>query len=52
MAIPGTVPNPLQWPSGCHFRDRCARADSGCAQREPPLIEVAAGHRVACLKVA
>jgi peptide/nickel transport system ATP-binding protein len=52
MAIPGTVPNPLHWPTGCHFRDRCARADPGCAQIEPPLIEMAAGHRVACLKVA
>ena len=46
------VPNPLHWPTGCHFRDRCARADAGCAQAQPPLIEVEARHRVACFKVA
>jgi oligopeptide/dipeptide ABC transporter ATP-binding protein len=51
-AIPGIVPNPLDWPTGCRFRDRCARADAGCAMQEPPLIEIEARHRVACLKVA
>ena len=52
QAIAGMVPNPLDWPTGCHFRDRCVRADAGCARREPPLIEVERQHRVACLKVA
>ena len=50
--IPGMVPNPLDWPSGCRFRDRCGRADAGCAQSQPPLIEIEAAHRVACFKVA
>jgi peptide/nickel transport system ATP-binding protein len=51
-AIPGMVPNPLDWPSGCHFRDRCVRAQPGCAQAQPRLVEVEAHHRVACLRVA
>jgi peptide/nickel transport system ATP-binding protein len=50
-AIPGMVPSPLAWPTGCHFRDRCSRADAACAQAEPPLIEVEPGHNVACFKV-
>jgi peptide/nickel transport system ATP-binding protein len=51
-AIPGMVPNPLHWPTGCRFRDRCARADARCAEQQPPLIEVEAHHRVACFMVA
>jgi peptide/nickel transport system ATP-binding protein len=51
-AIPGMVPNPLHWPTGCRFRDRCARADARCAEQQPPLIEIEAHHRVACFKVA
>jgi len=51
-AIPGMVPSPLAWPSGCHFRDRCGRADEGCARGEPALVERASEHRVACFKAA
>jgi peptide/nickel transport system ATP-binding protein len=52
QAIPGMVPNPLEWPTGCHFRDRCGRADAACALAQPPLIEIEARHDVACFKVA
>jgi peptide/nickel transport system ATP-binding protein len=51
-AIPGMVPNPLDWPTGCHFRDRCVRADERCMRAEPPLVEIERGHRVACFKAA
>src|SRR5678816_2764539 len=34
--IPGTVPPPTQWPSGCRFRDRCAYAWQRCADEAPP----------------
>ena len=50
-AIPGIVPSPLNWPSGCRFRDRCAQADDGCGDTQPELLEIEPGHWVSCLKV-
>jgi peptide/nickel transport system permease protein len=29
-SIPGAVPQPGRWPSGCHFHPRCAYASEGC----------------------
>jgi oligopeptide/dipeptide ABC transporter ATP-binding protein len=51
-AIPGTVPAPGQWPSGCPFRDRCAHATAACAAAEPALHQVTPGHRARCHLVA
>jgi oligopeptide/dipeptide ABC transporter ATP-binding protein len=51
-AIPGIVPNPLQWPTGCRFRDRCGRADLRCAEAQPSLAEIESQHRVACFVAA
>ena len=47
-AIPGQVPSPFNYPSGCHFRDRCAHVFDRCAQEVPPLTELGDGHRAAC----
>jgi oligopeptide/dipeptide ABC transporter ATP-binding protein len=46
--ISGTVPSPLQWPSGCRFRTRCFKAQARCAQEDPALRPDGAGHLLAC----
>lgn len=38
--IPGTVPPPTAWPSGCRFRDRCPYAWERCASEHPPLYTI------------
>jgi oligopeptide/dipeptide ABC transporter ATP-binding protein len=47
-AIPGMVPSPENYPSGCRFRDRCTYAFDRCRTEMPELMEVAAGHKAAC----
>ena len=39
--IRGTVPSPLEWPTGCRFRPRCDYAFERCAEY-PPLFDVGA----------
>ena len=46
--IPGTVPPPTAWPSGCRFRDRCPYAWERCAAEHPPLYQIGAGHVSRC----
>lgn len=40
--IPGTVPPPDRWPSGCAFAPRCTDAKGVCAQAAPPVTETGA----------
>jgi oligopeptide/dipeptide ABC transporter ATP-binding protein len=49
--IPGTVPPPTAWPSGCRFRDRCPYAWERTAREHPDLFPVAPGHRARCFLV-
>ncbi|WP_431283376.1 ABC transporter ATP-binding protein [Humitalea sp. 24SJ18S-53] len=48
-AIPGSVPSLLDPPIGCRFAARCRQAIPECTTAEPPLREVAPGHKVACI---
>jgi len=47
-AIPGTVPSPLQYPTGCHFSSRCAEVLDQCPTQPPPTIQVGDSHEVTC----
>jgi oligopeptide/dipeptide ABC transporter ATP-binding protein len=50
QTISGTVPEPLNFPSGCKFHPRCSIgcSDKRCQSSEPKLKEVQPGRCVAC----
>ncbi|MEM7670773.1 MAG: oligopeptide/dipeptide ABC transporter ATP-binding protein, partial [Pseudomonadota bacterium] len=47
-SIPGQPPHLGAKPQSCPFGPRCAEAFERCGQVNPALIDVSAGHRVAC----
>ncbi len=46
--IPGIVPDLIERPTGCSFRERCERAVSACARVDPQLEAAGGGRTVAC----
>ena len=46
--IPGFVPNPIDMPNYCYFRDRCEKCIEKCAGEYPGYIQVTPTHKVAC----
>jgi peptide/nickel transport system ATP-binding protein len=51
-AIPGSPPNLLNPPKGCHFWPRCSYAKEKCRVEEPPIVESSPGHFVRCFTEA
>ena len=45
--IPGNVPPPSAWPSGCRFRTRCPIVHSRSGEM-PPLLPVGPDHLIRC----
>jgi len=48
--IEGQVPSPGTRITGCRFHPRCPFAIPQCLELDPPLAEVRAGHRAACIR--
>jgi len=46
--IPGSVPPPDQWPSGCRFHPRCQAAIARCTVERPGIEAIGPEHDVAC----
>lgn len=46
--IPGRVPNPVDLPDTCYFKDRCRNCTAACNGPYPPLIRVSETHYVSC----
>ena len=47
-SIPGNVPNPVNMPSTCYFKDRCNMKCNVCKNGYPPMVQVSPTHYVAC----
>ncbi|MEU8269037.1 ABC transporter ATP-binding protein [Sphaerisporangium sp. NPDC049002] len=50
VPIEGNPPSLAELPPGCPFEPRCPMAVPECVAAEPPLAEVAPGHRAACVR--
>lgn len=48
--IPGSVPNPVNMPDYCYFRDRCEQCVDKCHGVYPPEIRLSETHVVSCWK--
>ena len=46
--ILGQVPNPVNMPSYCYFKDRCDKCIGKCNGEYPPMIQVTPTHSVSC----
>ena len=50
--IRGSVPNPVNMPNYCYFKDRCDHCIAECDGKYPPMIKVSDTHYVACHRYA
>ncbi|MEG1742966.1 MAG: ABC transporter ATP-binding protein, partial [Clostridia bacterium] len=47
-SIPGQVPNPINMPNYCYFKDRCEKACEKCNNVYPPVVNLSPTHSVSC----
>ena len=48
ITLEGSVPSPINPPSGCRFHTRCPEAQDICSQKEPPTITLTDKRIVVC----
>ena len=46
--IPGNVPNPVNMPKHCYFKERCSKCIGKCSGEYPCMVQVSPTHFVAC----
>lgn len=49
-SIPGKVPNPINMPNYCYFKDRCEMCVNGCEGAYPHEISLTPTHKVSCYR--
>lgn len=49
-SIPGKVPNPIDMPNYCYFKDRCEMCVNGCEGAYPPEVSLSPTHTVSCYR--
>lgn len=49
-SIPGSVPNPVDMPNYCYFKDRCEMCVAGCEGAYPGTYRVSPTHEVSCYR--
>lgn len=47
-SIPGSVPNPINLPDYCYFKDRCASRFEACEGPYPPAFPLSPSHTANC----
>ncbi|MFH1512262.1 MAG: ABC transporter ATP-binding protein [Bacillota bacterium] len=48
FSIVGSVPNPVNMPDYCYFKDRCDHCLAACNGQYPPEISLSPTHKVSC----
>ena len=49
-SIPGKVPNPINMPNYCYFKDRCEMCVEGCDGAYPCEVKLSETHYVSCYR--
>lgn len=49
-SIPGKVPNPVNMPNYCYFKDRCEMCTSRCNGEYPHMVSLSPTHKVVCYR--